>query len=272
MSPRLETDRDEREEAQDERRSRGQGMRAALLALAVAGLVGGSWWAGHRSSPVTQDVSVVPEIHPDAAPVKEPPKDPGGMVVPGQDSVLLNREARGKAEELLPPAEAVKPRPAPPAPPPQVAANPVPSVPANTETPPANAAPQAISLPPAPQGGAVAPAPDAPPIAGAPAAAAPIGGPVPKVAPLSPLSAAGSYRLQLGALKTEEAAKTEWLKLQRQNSDLLGKLSLSVSRVDLGAKGTYYRIQAGPIADEARAAQDCAALKSRKIACILVKP
>ena len=118
----------------------------------------------------------------------------------------------------------------------------------------------------------MAPAPDAPPIAGAPAAAAPIGGPVPKVAPLSSLSAAGSYRLQLGALKTEEAAKTEWLKLHRQNSDLLGKLSLSVSRVDLGAKGTYYRIQAGPIADEARAAQDCAALKSRKIACILVKP
>jgi len=49
-------------------------------------------------------------------------------------------------------------------------------------------------------------------------------------------------------------------------------LSLSVSRVDLGAKGTYYRIQAGPIADEAKAAQDCAALKSRKIGCILVKP
>jgi hypothetical protein len=78
--------------------------------------------------------------------------------------------------------------------------------------------------------------------------------------------------LQLGALKTEEAAKNEWLKLQRQNSDVLGKLSLSISRVELAAKGTYYRIQAGPIADEAKAAQDCSALTSRKIACILVKP
>jgi hypothetical protein len=78
--------------------------------------------------------------------------------------------------------------------------------------------------------------------------------------------------LQLGALKTEEAAKAEWLKLQRQNSDVLGKLSLSVARVDLGAKGIYYRMQAGPIADEAKASRDCAALKSRKIACILVKP
>ncbi len=78
--------------------------------------------------------------------------------------------------------------------------------------------------------------------------------------------------MQLGALKSEEAAKAEWQKLQRQNSDVLGKLSLSVSRVDLGAKGTYYRIQAGPIADAAQAAQECAKLKSRKIGCILVKP
>jgi cell division septation protein DedD len=264
MSPRLEIEHDE---AQDEQRGRGQGIRAALLALAVAGLVGGSWWAGHRSPPAAPDVSAVPEIHADKAPVKEPPKDPGGLVVPGQDSVLLNREAKAKPEELLPPAEAVKPRPIPPAPPPQAeTANP--SAPTAPSTPPANISPAWPS--PAPQVATVPPAPGAAPMQGEPKAAAPIGGPVPKVAPLA-TPGAGSYRLQLGALKTEEAAKAEWLKLQRQNSDVLGKLSLSVSRVDLGAKGTYYRIQAGPIADEAKAAQGCAALKSRKIACILVK-
>ena len=85
MSPRLETDRNERNDAQDEPRRRGQGVRAALLALAVTGLVGGSWWAGHRSAPGSQDGSAVPEIHADNAPVKERPKDPGGLVVPGQD-------------------------------------------------------------------------------------------------------------------------------------------------------------------------------------------
>lgn len=266
MSPRLETGRDERDEAQDEPRARGQGVRAALLALAVAGLVGGSWWAGHRSAPATQDGGAVPEIHPDAAPVKEAPKEPGGLVVPGQDSVLLNRDAKGdaktKPEELLPPAETVKLRPAPPEAPPESAAN-APTPPAGLSTPPLNAAPQAtspaptITPPMAPQVAINPPAAVTPPLVTAPKAAT---------------SIAGSFRLQLGALKTEEAAKSEWLKLQRQNSDVLGKLSLSVSRVALGAKGTYYRIQAGPIADEAKAAQDCAALKSRKIACILVKP
>ena len=264
MSPRLETEHDERDEAPDEPRRHQQGVRAALLALAVAGLVGGSYWAGHRNSPTPQDAGAVPEIHPDTTPVKEPPKDPGGMIVPGQDSVLLNHDAKRKPEELLPPPETVKQRPEPPAPPQSAAAN-TPSPPAAPSTPvspPAVTAPQVATTPPAV---GAPPTPVAPKVA-APAPAAP------KVTPPSPPAATGTYRLQLGALKTEAAAKTEWQKLQRQNSDVLGKLSLSISRVSLGAKGTYYRIQAGPIVDEAKAAQDCAALKSRKIACILVKP
>jgi hypothetical protein len=263
MSPRLEIEHDERDDGRDEPRRGGKGVRAAVLALVVTALVGGSWWAGHRSSPATQDVGAVPEIHPDTAPVKEPPKEPGGMIVPGQDSVLLNRDAKGKPEELLPAPEAVKQRPAPPARPPQPAAasaSPPPAPTANAASPAASPAPAPVAAPPpaAPQVAVTPPAPVAVPAPAAPKAAPP--------------AATGSYRLQLGALKTEEAAKTEWLKLQRQNSDVLGKLSLSVSRVDLGAKGTYYRIQAGPVADEGRAAQDCAALKSRNVGCILVKP
>lgn len=272
MSPRLDIDHDERDGARDRPRRQGQGARAALLAFAVAALVGGSWWAGHRSSPGTLDGGAVPEIHADNVPVKEPPKDPGGMVVPDQDSVLLNRDAKGKPdtkakpEELLPPPEAVKPRPVPPAPPPQAAtATPPPaatSTPAPNGAPPETVAPQVATAPPAP-------APSPMQVAPKSSVSVPA---VPKEAPPSPPVAAGSYRLQLGALKTEEAAKNEWLKLQRQNSDVLGKLSLSVSRVALGAKGTYYRIQAGPVADEAKATQACAALKSRSVGCILVKP
>jgi hypothetical protein len=266
MSLRPDIDDDGRRERGEEAQPQGtRPLRAALLALVVAGLVGGSWWAGHSSKSAPDDVAV-PEIHPDAAPVKEPPKDPGGMVVPDQDSALLNRNAKEKPEELLPAPEAVKQRPAPPPPPPQVATNPPP--PATVSPPAANMPPQAAV--PAPQ---VAPpqAPVSPPAPVAPKVAAPVPMP-PKATPSSP-QVAGSYRLQLGALRTEELARTEWLKLQRQNSDVLGKLALSVSRVELsGGKGTYYRIQAGPIADEGRAAQACAALKSRNVSCILVKP
>ena len=84
---------------------------------------------------------------------------------------------------------------------------------------------------------------------------------------------ASGYRLQLGALKTEDAAKAEFVRLQKAQPDVLGKLSLSVSKVDLGGgKGIYYRIQAGPIANEAQASQGCAMLKSRNVSCILIKP
>jgi cell division septation protein DedD len=236
MTSRLEIEPEDRrrEEAAPAPRNRGM-LRAALLMIAVAGLAGGSWWAGHGNKSAAPETSAVPEIHADAGPVKEAPADPGGMVVPDQDSALLNHDAKAKPEELLPPPEAVKPRPVAAAPPP-------------------TAAP---ALPPA--------APALPPPVATPAPAA-------KAAPPQPSAAGSGYRLQLGALKTEDAAKAEWQKLQKQHTDVLGKLSLTVSRVDLGAKGVYYRIQAGPIADAGQAAQDCAALKSRNVGCILVKP
>ena len=81
----------------------------------------------------------------------------------------------------------------------------------------------------------------------------------------------GTRNMLLLAAREYQAVKRKG-QLQRQNSDVLGRLSLSVSRVELGAKGAYYRIQAGPIADAEKATQACTALKSRKIACILVKP
>ena len=78
--------------------------------------------------------------------------------------------------------------------------------------------------------------------------------------------------MQLGAVRSEEAAKQEWQRLQKSQPAVLGKLGLFIARVDLGDKGVFYRIQAGPIAGEAEATKSCAALKDRKIGCILVKP
>jgi len=44
------------------------------------------------------------------------------------------------------------------------------------------------------------------------------------------------------------------------------------TRVDLGEKGVFYRVQAGPLADAAAAERLCAELKERKQGCIVVKP
>ena len=61
--------------------------------------------------------------------------------------------------------------------------------------------------------------------------------------------------LQLGAVRSEEAAAQEWERLKRAQPEVLGKLGFSAARADLGEKGIYYRIEAGPIADTAQARQ-----------------
>jgi sporulation related protein len=74
--------------------------------------------------------------------------------------------------------------------------------------------------------------------------------------------------LQLGSLRTEEAARHEWERVKRANSNLLGSLSAAPIRTDLGDRGVFYRIQTGPTADADRI---CAELKQRKIGCIIAR-
>ncbi|MGB8274145.1 MAG: SPOR domain-containing protein, partial [Alphaproteobacteria bacterium] len=81
----------------------------------------------------------------------------------------------------------------------------------------------------------------------------------------------GSYQVQLSAVRSEAAAEAEWKKLQKANQDLLGGLTLAVVRADLPGKGTFYRVRAGALSEQA--ARDlCAELKQRKAACLVVPP
>ena len=87
-----------------------------------------------------------------------------------------------------------------------------------------------------------------------------------------PGAAVAGYRLQLGALRTEESAKQEWMKLKKAQGDLLGGLNAAWPRADLGERGVYYRIQAGPVGDATTAERICGELKRRNVGCILVRP
>ena len=70
-------------------------------------------------------------------------------------------------------------------------------------------------------------------------------------------------------MRSLERAQGEWERLWRKNSDLLGKLALSVAKADLGPKkGVFYRLRAGPVADEAAARALCAKLARHKMGCI----
>ena len=76
----------------------------------------------------------------------------------------------------------------------------------------------------------------------------------------------------MASLKSRAAVQQNWTTLQRQHSDLLGKLELNIQSVQLsGGRGTYYRMQAGPLASRAQARALCESLKSRKQGCIVVR-
>lgn len=77
-------------------------------------------------------------------------------------------------------------------------------------------------------------------------------------------------RIQLAAVKTAEEAQKEWSRLQKSLGDTLTGLSLTVEGVDLGAKGIFQRIQAGPFQDKAAAAAKCEAIKALKQDCLVV--
>lgn len=253
MSERFEIDPEERED-HSRAAPRRRALRAGLVALIIVGVAVFAWW-GYEVATRPEIPAKVPEIHPEAGPVKEAPANPGGMQVPDQNSLLLNHEGKSnaKAEQLLPPPEKVLPRPVAPAPavtaPPPPAAVPPPELPAvpPAAPPPKVASPAAPATPPAHK--AAAPPPKA-------------------VVPQN----GKAWRVQLGAVRSEAAARKSWERLKAAQPDLLGKLGVITPKVDLGAKGTFYRIQAGPLADGAQAARYCSILKSRHVACIVIKP
>jgi cell division protein FtsN len=238
-------------------------------ALVVMSLfAGGLWFAYHlgtRHAGGIAGSSDIPLIRADNRPIKVKPDNPGGMQVPDRD-MLIYGEQHPQVEHLLPPPEQPMPRP-------------VPTPPIPSKVPTATPSASAHSAPPAPTPTATAPASAVP--APAPTATDPIAerigqlAAVPAANPEKPaartLPEKSGLRLQLGAVRTESEARGEWERLKRKNADLLGTLSAVAVRADLGEKGIYYRIQAGPISDASTAERVCSELRHRHLGCMIIR-
>jgi SPOR domain len=233
----------------------------ALFAMAV--FAGGLWFAyvqGTHHPAVSASGDKVPLIRADEHPTKIRPEQPGGMTIPDQNVSIYNEKPGGPpVEKLLPAPEQPMPRPlptvterAPPLPHSATAAAPSPS-------------PPVIVAPAPPRTAASATAKSRmlaqshhPKAAMASASQAQTGKHTP-------------VRVQLGALRSPDAARAEWARLKRVQSDLLGKLTAVAVRADLGDKGIFYRIEAGAFHDPAAASRLCGELKRRKLGCTLVR-
>ena len=253
----------------------------------AAGTGAGWYYVGTQF--LTGDDTGIPLVMADKGPVKVRPISPGGMEVPDRDKLVYDRMQGGgerpRVERLLPAPETPLPPPrrklarqmeaAAPAPesakdlaavtPAAGSRAPPPAKARTSRTPPVRTKPSAAA------GSAAA----TPTVEEVLAAVRPPSAPL-APAPRTPATGAGkapAYRVQLATVRSLERAQGEWDRLRRKNTDLLGKLALSVVRADLGPKkGVFFRLRAGPLADEATARALCTKLTSRKVGCLIVRP
>lgn len=266
--------------------------------LAITGIAGITWYivtgGGDKDGG-----GPAPLIKAEIAPAKVRPETPGGMDVPNRDKGVYSRisgtEFPDKPVRLQPPPEIPVARPTPPEPEKTgktetvatATPEPSPAKPEQLLPPLPRPKPMAKIPTPAPNT-ATAPTPRPAPAAKAePAASSPreksseksseksdekldIAAVAKRVAAVSP--GAGGHRIQLLASKSKAKAKLARTRLLKSHGKLLSGLAFTVDRADLGKKGVFYRLRAGPLPDRASAEKLCTRFKARKVECVIVNP
>jgi len=261
----------------------------------VVGFAAAAWYALAPLQPAMQ-TGEPPLIKADIEPFKEKPSEPGGLQIPNQDKLVFERltpaAAPAKEEKLAPepeepvarpqqadatpastseaaPTEATAATPPPPVAPPRAAAESETTMAAAPPAPPPAAGAAADETAGA---GAASPAPaDSAASDNAEEKTAAAVATTTKTDSGNAAATTDRFRVQIAAYRSEETARSAWLRLRKQHSDVLAELDARIARVEIEGKGTYYRLQAGPFADRAAAGGTCDALKARKLSCFVVK-
>jgi len=105
----------------------------------------------------------------------------------------------------------------------------------------------------------------------APPAPAALGTPPPAAAPAKPVRMRAPFgpspAIHLASFRTRKSADRGWAQIRRAHGKLIGGLEHKISKVNLGRKGTYYRLKVGPFDSAAGAKAMCAKLKRRRQYC-----
>jgi hypothetical protein len=250
------------EEIEEEERSRLPLL--IVVALVVLAAFAGVVWLAYNQGVARGRASAAVVIAAPEGPVRTAPADAGGDATPytglkvyGQP-VPPDQEAQSSTLAQVAPRNAV--------PDVSLASNAV--VRPTTEAPPVRLNPEAS---------AVVVAPPAP-IPAKPATQAPVRKAPPAAAAVEPTPAAtrsalaGGTVLQIGAYETQEIADGAWASFKARHAGIAGTLAEDVQKVDLGAKGIWYRLRMGPFADKTAAIAACEKLKAEGATCFLAAP
>ncbi|MBB5086295.1 SPOR domain-containing protein [Roseospira marina] len=256
----------------------------------------------------TADGPELPVVRAEDSPYREAPESPGGMQVENKDKLIYGRlDGEGEAGEGAG-VEELLPAPARPQPPPQP--DPKPELaPQRSEGAPdavpgappmpggagdvAEEAPGGTSenggvpapfLPETPESESAEPeaAPEPPPAPAAPAVPSVTERPpAPPPAPAAPepqpepenvaATAQQGPQVQLAAFRERSLAERQWAQLKAAHPDLLGSVPHVIVFADLGDRGQFYRLRAGPLGSADAAQSLCQALKLRDVECLIVR-
>jgi cell division septation protein DedD len=257
---------------------------AAGLGAALLAIVGG-YSAMHR-----HHGGAVPVVTADKGPTRFKPDNPGGMDVAGAGNDVFSGGSDTDVDKLAPPPEtpAPQPRTAPVTAPAQATAAPLVAPAAEPVKPAAKPAVVASPVKPAAVASAAKPAAAAQvaakpaAVASTPAKPAAAAAASAKPTTVATTSAAantagtttagtkpdktGKAAVQLAAFPTEDAAKAEWARLQKQMPDVFGGRQPALSKTERDGR-TWWRLRTGGFADPTQAIQFCEHVRAKGATC-----
>ncbi|MGH7076290.1 MAG: SPOR domain-containing protein [Stellaceae bacterium] len=269
-------------------------VRVWLVAGIVAVFAGLAWTWAFQRVPGAMMTGGAPLLVADRQPTRERPANPGGLQVVNIDPLSYDSgRAPPKIEDILPAPEKPLPQPAPAvaemaptpaAPSAQATTSPNRATPTSAPVEQASAAmPSAIEVsmtmaPPPPKphpprlmAARAAPVKPVPRYKPQPVAVrvTPKPPPAPRAVAVPAVATVGSGGyLQLAAVRSPSDALRIGKRLRRRYGGLLRAFAFNYRPIDLGARGVFYRITAGPMAPS-RAVAICTALKRRGADCLV---
>lgn len=276
------------------RRRRQMDPQMVRMGVIAAGVVGVVALAAGSYALIGRRPHVVPVVEADSRPIRVRPENPGGATVEGADEQIMGGSGtgKGKIEGMAPPSEVPAPQALlaqiqasrPVAPPPAAAAAAIakidlpaleePQSPIPGQRPAISSQPaQKVSnatLPATSAGSHAATATMPVPTADTAPVHKPVAAPDTKAAPdrVTATPGTGTMQVQLGALESEQAATTEWLRLSKRMPALLASRQPAVLRAEHGGK-PIWRLRTGGFADTAAATAFCAQVRAKGVGCAI---
>jgi cell division septation protein DedD len=264
-----------------------------VLALLVLAMFGGVVWLAYTQG-VARGRGETPVLTAANGPERVAPPQGGGSTVPYQGFKIYEQpapsddNADAAAQPPAPAAAAPKPAPAPPPPAlkqssiaapvekPAPVIKPEPAKPVAPKPAPAAAPPKSMAALIQQSNSAPVPAKPvakAPPVPAKPVAAVPpaaTGAPRALSGPRQTAAAApaGGIVLQIGSYKSQAEAENAWKTYKAKHTALLTGYGDTIQQVELGEKGTWYRLRVGGFSNREVATALCDRLKADGGACI----